>query len=134
MKKDLKRKTKKNIFRYKFQLRKESKFYFYLRDRLLKIHKNDNPMSVAESFCLVYGLKKEIIDRLAKTIADYKEIYLANNENLEMHNNNIDNDILENIDTNALNQLNTNINNTNQNISKELMASKASIFSSNNFN
>ena len=98
---------------------------------MLKVNKNDNPLTVAENFCRVYGLKNDdIVERLAITIQNFMNIYLANNENLDIQNN-MENDIFENIDTNVLNQLQTNNNNTNVNISKEFAASKASIISNN---
>ncbi len=99
---------------------------------MLRIHKNDNPIVVAENFCRVYGLKNDdIVERLASTIQNFMSIYLANNENLDLQNN-MENDIFENIETGVLNHLQTNNNNTNINLSKELAASKASIVSSNN--
>jgi hypothetical protein len=102
------------------------------KDRLLKIHKNDDPRAVAENFCRVYGLKNEdIVERLTSTIRDFMNIYLTNNDNMDLQNN-MEHDIFDNIDTNLnLNQLQTNNNNTNINLSKELAASKASIVSIN---
>ena len=52
------------------------------RTRQLKVYRSDNPQEIAENFCKVYGLKKEIADRLSKTIQEYMNMYLnANEEN-----------------------------------------------------
>jgi len=49
--------------------------------RQLRVYKSDNPQEIAENFCRVYGLKREIADRLSKTIQDYMNLYLNPSEN-----------------------------------------------------
>jgi len=51
------------------------------KTRQLRVYKSDNPQEIAENFCRVYGLKKEIADRLSKTIQDYMTLYLNSSEN-----------------------------------------------------
>lgn len=64
----------------------KGKYIFILiRNRQLKVYRSDNPQEIAENFCKVYGLKKEIADRLSKTIQDYMNLYLMSNENTDKH-------------------------------------------------
>ena len=71
---------------------RESKFGHKIRSRQLKVYKSDNPNEIAENFCKVYGLKKEIAERLSKTIQDYMSLYLNSNENTEHQEKNENNE------------------------------------------
>ena len=42
----------------------------------MRVHKDDDPYEIAESFCMVYGMKEEIKQRLAKTILQFMNLYL----------------------------------------------------------
>jgi len=50
--------------------------FFLLRERTLRVHKEDDPYEIAENFCKVYGMKDEIKQRLAKTILQFMNLYL----------------------------------------------------------
>jgi len=63
------------------------------KTRQIKVHKNDDPNELAKNFCLVYGLKEEIAERLTKMIQDYMATYLENedqeeNEEIEREDDN----------------------------------------------
>jgi hypothetical protein len=53
------------------------------KERVLRVHKDDDPNQIAQEFCLVYGLKEEIKERLAKTILNFMSIYLSRHTRLE---------------------------------------------------
>jgi hypothetical protein len=53
------------------------------KERTLRVHKDDDPSQIAHEFCLVYGLKDEIKERLSKTILNFMSIYLSRHTKLE---------------------------------------------------
>ncbi len=72
------------------QLEKYDEDYFSIqiaipngKERILRVHKDDDPTQIAQEFCLVYGLKEEIKERLAKTIMNFMSIYLSKHTRLE---------------------------------------------------
>jgi len=57
------------------------------KERMIKVFVNEDPYDIANNFCKTYGLKKEVIERLAKTILNFRNLYLQknninNNENI----------------------------------------------------
>ena len=55
---------------------------------MIKVYVNEDPYDIANNFCKTYGLKKEVIERLAKTILNFRNLYLQKN-NINNNNNNI---------------------------------------------
>ena len=66
----------KIIFVYRSPSQTESNKFITFRERTLRVHKDDDPYEIAENFCLVYGMKEEIKQRLAKTILQFMNLYL----------------------------------------------------------
>jgi hypothetical protein len=56
------------------------------KERMIKVYVNEDPYDIANNFCKTYGLKKEVIERLAKTILNFRNLYLQKNN---INNNNI---------------------------------------------
>ena len=46
---------------------------------MIKVYVNEDPYDIANNFCKTYGLKKEVIERLAKTILNFRNLYLQKN-------------------------------------------------------
>ena len=57
------------------------------KERMIKVYVNEDPYDIANNFCKTYGLKKEVIERLAKTILNFRNLYLQKN-NINNNNNN----------------------------------------------
>ena len=58
------------------------------KERTLKIYLSDDPYDIADNFCKTYCLKEEIKERLAKTILNFRNLYLQKNnikENSQTH-------------------------------------------------
>ena len=51
------------------------------KERVIKVYLNDEPYDIADNFCKTYCLKEEIKERLAKTILNYRNIYLQTRNN-----------------------------------------------------
>ena len=49
------------------------------KERTIKVYLSDDPFDVADNFCKTYCLKEEIKERLAKTILNFRNLYLQKN-------------------------------------------------------
>lgn len=49
------------------------------KERTIKVYLLDDPFDVADNFCKTYCLKEEIKERLAKTILNFRNLYLQKN-------------------------------------------------------
>jgi hypothetical protein len=46
------------------------------KERVLKIHRNDDPYEIATNLAKIYSMKDEVKDRLAQTILQFMSTYL----------------------------------------------------------
>ena len=49
------------------------------KERHIKVYLNEDPYDVADNFCKTYCLKNEVKERLAKTILNFRNLYLQKN-------------------------------------------------------
>lgn len=49
------------------------------KERTIKVYVSDDPYDVADNFCKTYCLKEEVKERLAKTILNFRNLYLQKN-------------------------------------------------------
>ena len=58
------------------------------RERQIKVYLSEDPYDVADNFCKTYCLKNEVKERLAKTILNFRNLYLQKNHIQNKKNDN----------------------------------------------
>ena len=59
------------------------------RERQIKVYLSEDPYDVADNFCKTYCLKNEVKERLAKTILNFRNLYLQKNHIQNKNDDNI---------------------------------------------